>query len=126
MKNNELTRRFPNASGDFLRLNSDAGQADIQPDGAGEVAVLELNSGDGAVAALPIQKSTGERFRVCVTAIRKRLLDEDNLAEKYHVDLLRYAGVLSTDAPATTKIEVRQEKAGPGEAEEVRIEVWEI
>lgn len=78
------------------------------------------------MGAVEVQKRVGGRFLVRVIAIRKRLLDYDNLAEKYHVDLLRYSGVIPGDSPATTLIEVCQQKAEPGAAEEVRIEVYEV
>jgi len=67
-----------------------------------------------------------QRFLVRVTSIRKRLLDEDNLAEKFHVDLCRYAGVIPGDEADKTKIEVCQRKAKKGEEERTVIEVEEI
>ena len=103
-----------------------ARKTDIQPDGAGPAAQLERHTGDGAVGALQIQELAGKRFLVRVTARRARLLDWDNLCEKYHVDLLRYAsGKVFGDSPATTTIEVCQEKVEAGGREEVRIEVFE-
>lgn len=127
MNREKLKQLFPNASGSFLGCNSETGQADIQPDDTGPVAKLERHPGDGAMGEVSIQKGTGRRFLIRVKAIRTRLLDEDNLCEKYHVDLLRYAsGGLFGDGPATTKIEVCQEKAQRGEREEVRIEVYEV
>jgi hypothetical protein len=123
-----LKSRFPNASPTFIRLNAtESGEVDIQPDGAGSVAELERHPGNGAVGKVPIQKAVGRRFHVRVTAIRTRLLDWDNLCEKYHVDLLRYAsGGVFGDGPATTTIEVCQQKAQGGEPEEVRLEVFEL
>ena len=116
-----LKERFPRASQAFLRLN-----ADVLPDDSGQAPKLERDSGDGALGAVQVQKRTGEHFLVRVTSIRKRLLDYDNLCEKYHVDLLRYAGIILGDCPAETQIEVRQEKAEKGEPEEVRIEVFKV
>lgn len=127
MNKDELKRRFPNATEQFLRLNAEAGEADIQPDDSGTPAIVERHPRDGAVGAVPVQKGTGRQILIRVTAVRTRLLDEDNLCEKYHVDLLRYAsGGALGDSPATTRIEVRQEKAQAGEREEVRIEVYEL
>jgi hypothetical protein len=45
------------------------------------------------------------------------LLDQDNLCEKYHVDLCRYAGVIPDDSPEQVIIEVNQRKTVKGEAE---------
>jgi hypothetical protein len=126
MKYGDLKSRFPRASPSFLELNADSA-TDFLVDDTGPLAVVEQHPGDGTVAALPVQKPTGKRFLVRVQAIRTRLIDEDNLCEKYHVDLLRYAsGKLFGDSPATTRIEVCQQKAGKGEPEEVRIDVYEI
>tara|TARA_R110000868_G_scaffold394400_1_gene665725 strand:- start:1510 stop:1917 length:408 start_codon:yes stop_codon:yes gene_type:complete len=47
---------------------------------------------------------------VRVTSYRVRLLDEDNLCEKFHIDALRYSGILPSDAPDRTRIITSQEK----------------
>jgi hypothetical protein len=123
----EIKLRFPNATPAFIRLNAtNAGQADIHPDNSGKAAVLERNPGDGAMGEVQVQKRVGSKVLVRVTSIRKRLLDYDNLCEKYHVDLCRNSGVISGDGPATTLIEVCQQKAEPGAEEETRIEVFEV
>ncbi len=134
MTDQQLLERFPNASKSFIKANAtdiratatEIRQADLHPDGPGPLAKLERVAGDGAMGAVSIQKGIGRRFRVVVKSRRKRLLDIDNLAEKYHVDLCRYAGVISSDAPGTTEIEVSQEKVFGKEPEEVVIEVWEV
>ena len=71
------------------------------------------------------QAETGDTSRclVRVTSYRTRLLDEDNLVAKYHVDALRYAGVLASDAPQHTHIECRQVKVHRGQPEGTLIEV---
>lgn len=126
MNATELKLRFPNATDDFLRLNATkGGAAGVLDNDSRPAPVLERDIGDGALGALPVQKATGRRFLVRVTAFRTRLLDEDNLAEKYHVDLCRYAGVIPDDCPGQTKIEVCQQKAEPGAAEEVLIEIFQ-
>lgn len=98
----------------------------FQSDSAREAAKLERNPRHGTVGEIPVQKGIGGKFLVRVTAIRCRLLDEDNMCEKYHVDLCRYSGALPSDAPGTAKIEVRQQKVEPGAAEEVRIEIFKL
>jgi len=96
---------------------------DNQTDRAGEAAKLERNSGDGPLAKGETEKGNPERVLVRVTSVRKRLIDEDNLAEKYHVDCCRYAGLIHGDEPSKTKIEVCQRKAAKDEAEHTIIEI---
>jgi hypothetical protein len=121
--------RKSNASSttDVRPSQTKARQTRFQSESAGSAAVLERDSGDGAMGAVQVQARSVRRFHVRVTAIRTRLLDEDNMCEKYHIDLLRYAsGGVFGDGPSTTTIEVCQEKAQAGEPEEVRLEVFEI
>lgn len=87
---------------------------------------LERAPGDGALGALPVQRPAAGRFFVRVTSVRSRLLDDDNLCEKYHVDCARYAGLLPGDGPRTTKIKTLQRQTDPGEAEHVKIEIFRI
>jgi hypothetical protein len=102
------------------------GRANLLGDGSGQAAELERTSWNAALVAAQTQAANSGRFLVRVISVRRRLLDEDNLCEKYHVDCCRYAGVLPKDSPGTAKIEVTQEKAEPGAAEEVRIEIYKI
>ena len=96
---------------------------DNHTDRAGETAKLERNLGNGSLAKGEAEKGNSERVLVRVTSVRKRLIDEDNLAEKYHVDCCRYAGLIHGDEPSKTKIEVCQRKAEKGEAEHTIIEI---
>jgi hypothetical protein len=96
---------------------------DNPTDRAGEAAKLERNSGNGSLAKSEAEKGNPERVLVRVTSVRKRLIDEDNLAEKYHVDCCRYAGLIHADSPDQTKIEVCQRKAEKDEAEHTIIEI---
>jgi hypothetical protein len=103
------------------RVNKNA-KRKIQIRTAAPIAKLESNLGNAPLAAEEIQRPSGERLLVRVTSIRRRLLDEDNLCEKYHVDLCRYAGIIPCDSPDKIKIEVCQFKAGRGEQEKTIIE----
>jgi hypothetical protein len=116
MTKNEITRRFPNASAAFMAANLD-------PENSGPVAVLEHDPGDASLEAKAVQRRDRRRFLVRVTAFRPRLLDEDNLCAKYHVDLCRYAGAIPDDAPGQVKIEVGQVKS---KHEEILIEIYEF
>ena len=92
----------------------------------GEAPKLEPDPSDGAVVAIQIQKATGARFLVRIKSIRKRLIDQDNLCSKYATDLCRYSGIIPDDSPTTTQLETSQQKARKGQAETVRIEIYEI
>ena len=96
---------------------------DNHTDRAGETTKLERNLGNGSLAKGEAEKGNSERVLVRVTSVRKRLIDEDNLCEKFHVDACRYAGLIHGDEPSKTKIEVCQRKAEKGEAEHTIIEI---
>lgn len=87
---------------------------------------MESGARPVAVAKNQVQETNRPRFLVRITSIRKRLLDEDNLNCKFHVDLCRYAGVLPGDCPGTCKIQTTQRKAAKGEAEHTEITIDEI
>lgn len=101
--------------------SSVGGRAVLPPRDSGKTPELERDSGDGALGQVCLQKETGGRFLVRVKSYRVRLLDEDNLCEKFAVDLCRHAGALPSDAAGKAKIEVSQEKVS-GEANE-RVEI---
>lgn len=120
----ELKHHFPNRPESFYAANASdypgTGRSSQNRD-TRTPPVLERHSRNGAVGKVSVQKGTGGNFLVRVKAFRCRLLDEDNLCEKYHVDLCRYAGILPSDAAGKAKIETSQEKVG-SEAEE-RVEI---
>jgi len=108
------TFTFPNSPADFLARNT------------GKIAKLESDSRNAPLGKKEVQGRTSQGFLVRVTSIRSRLLDEDNLCEKYHVDLLRYSsgGILGDEA-GTTEIKVSQRKAAKGEIERTIVQVFE-
>ena len=91
-----------------------------------QVAIVESNAGDKLASEAQIQKAGKSRFLVRVISVRKRLIDEDNLAEKFLVDECRYAGLIPDDAPECCKIEVSQRKCQENEPEHVIIEIEQI
>jgi hypothetical protein len=109
-----IQQLFPNASKDFIARNSP------------QTAVVESDIGTPSLGEKKAERPNSSRFLVRVTSFRKRLLDEDNLCEKYHVDLCRYAGIISCDSPDKVKIEVGQKKIGSKEVEKTLVEVWEL
>lgn len=119
MNLDDLTKRFPNASRSFLAKN-------LPPQGAGSASVVEHSAGIVALAANQVKESHRPRFLVCITSVRNRLLDEDNLCQKYHVDLCRYAGALPSDTPGSCKIQTIQRKAAKGEKEHTEITIDEV
>ena len=124
----ELRARFPNHPESFIRRNA----FDTVPERAdGSVGnrrsnpKLERDPGHGALGQGQIQNFSPGKLLVRLTSYRTRLLDEDNLCEKYLVDCCRYSGLIRQDSPGAAKIEVRQEKVGKGEPEFVKIEIFE-
>lgn len=118
MTAHELKRLYPNASDSFIRANTDSC--------SGPVAIVERSHGNAPSKPNKVKIQHHGRYFVCVTSIRNRLLDEDNLCEKMHVDILRYAGILPSDAPGATSIKVTQRKCDAGESEHTQIEVTYI
>lgn len=87
---------------------------------------MERDIGNAPLEKEKVQGPDIRRFLVRITSVRKRLIDEDNLCEKYHVDLCRYAGIISGDEAGKTKIETAQRKAEKGEDEKVLIQVFDL
>lgn len=84
-------------------------------DDTGQPAVTEQCPRAPASKAASSEKGNSAKFLVRITDVRKHLLDSDNLMCKFHVDCCRYAGLLPSDAPGTTTIQVEQRKARRGE-----------
>lgn len=93
------------------------GQQGAQPEPAVRCQPLVQKEDQGGGSA---------QFWVRIESIRKRLLDPDNLCPKYHIDCLRYAGVLPDDTAETVRIETVQRKPKKGEEEGTLIHVWRI
>jgi hypothetical protein len=92
----------------------------------GPAAELEHGAGHGALGEGAVQGKSAARFLVRITSVRVRLLDEDNLCEKYHVDCCRYAGLIPDDAPSLVRIQTLQRKARRGEAEHTQVEIYRL
>lgn len=74
------------------------------------VAQPERGSGDGALAAAQAKEGDPAFYVVRVTSYRTRLLDTDNLVPKWHIDALRYAGILPADSPDCCQVITTQRK----------------
>ena len=110
---------FPNASKSFLALNPEI-------TGAGKAAELEP-----APRARPLAKSApkevpSEPVFIRIVSVRKRLLDPDNISEKWALDALRYCGAIHGDEPDKITLETSQRKAEKGEEEHTLIEIFEL
>lgn len=88
--------------------------------------ILEPDMRHGALGEGETQEGHSGRVLVRVTSFRLRLLDEDNLCEKYHVDCCRYAGLLYGDDPSRAKIETGQVKVSEKEEERVEITIEKL
>lgn len=128
--------QFPNASRSSLELNPHlaglqlpehqerAGSEKGVPPAPG--AKLERRAPDAAVGKAKAKGGDSRRFLVRVTSCRRRLIDEDNLCEKFVVDCCRYAGLVPSDSPSQTRIEAHQRKVGKEEEEHTLIEIFEV
>jgi hypothetical protein len=110
----------------FKRLNPEIYEPNTTPESDGENTKLECNSLTPPLGKNKAKKGDSAKFSVRVTSFRHRLLDEDNICAKYHVDLCRYAGILPSDAPATTRIQATQEKIRSEEKEYTLIEIEKL
>lgn len=131
MNPNEIKRHFPNASQSLIEANALGSELPIQGEKreskiSSVSSKLEPDSRAGTLGKAKVKKGDSARFLVRVTSVRKRLLDEDNLCEKYVVDCCRYAGLLPDDCPGQTKIEVCQRKPEKEEGEGTLIEIFEL
>ncbi len=94
--------------------------------GVDSLAVMERYPGHEPLAKAQVQEASSGRVLVRITSVRNRLLDDDNLCEKFHVDCLRYYGVIRGDSTKEAKIEVLQRKPEPDEPEHTLIEVEQL
>lgn len=97
--------------------------AQLHPRNTRSAPVMESDLRDGALGEGEAKGGYTGRVLVRVTSFRVRLLDEDNLCEKYHVDCCRYSGILQGDNPSQAKIETGQVKVARKEEERVLIEI---
>jgi len=102
------------------------GSYDRPPATPRQTPKLEPTARHAPLVSQQTEGSNSQRFFVRVTSVRKRLLDEDNLCEKFHVDLCRYSGILLGDEADKTHIETTQRKTQKGEEEHTLIEVTHL
>lgn len=105
------------------RLLNAALSASVPAHGSGQGAVLKRPVRHDPLAKVKTEKGNPSLVLVRVTSYRRRLLDEDNLIPKWHIDFLRQAGVLADDSPAHCHIETRQVKVNSKDKEHTVLEV---
>jgi hypothetical protein len=72
------------------------------------------------------KKVNPRKFLVCIVSVRKRLSDAESLVPKWHVDCLRYAGIIEDDTAELLECRTTQRKCAKGEPEHTEIEVYEL
>jgi hypothetical protein len=110
-------RLFPNATASLLAANAEDSR---------QAPELERPLGNAALGAGEGEARHTGRFLVRVTSVRKRLLDPDNLAEKYHIDCCRYAGLIHQDSADKIEIQTGQRKAARNEEEYTQVDIFTI
>lgn len=98
----------------------------LQVVGAGEDAAPERTVRKDSLGKDSTKDPNPERFFVRIVSVRKRLSDPDGLVPKWHLDALRYAGVITDDTAEVLELSVSQRKCRKGEEETVEIEVYRL
>lgn len=114
MNEQQIKQILPRASRETIRLNVD---------GVSPSTELERDPRNESLESVKIEKSDTRRCVIRVTSYRVRLLDEDNLVPKWHIDSLRYAGCLHSDAPDQTEIITTQKKVQKKNQEKTLIQI---
>lgn len=126
MNPHQLKRLFPNASQSVLQANAcDYGNSNFDLNGSGKTPKLERAHGHGSLEAPQAKEANPERVLIRFVSVRKRLLDPDNLSEKWLLDCLRYCGIIRGDEPEKITLETTQRKCQRGEAEHTEISIYE-
>jgi len=97
--------------------------ANPQTNNTGTPPKLEQDTQHGPLAAGQAKEMATGRVHIRFESVRKRLLDPDNLSEKWTLDCLRYCGAIPGDEPDKITLEVSQRKAAKGEAERTEITI---
>ena len=117
MNREEILKLYPNASESFIRAN-------LEVNCSGPTSILERTSGDESLAAHQGEERATGKLHIRFVSVRKRLLDPDNLSEKWLLDCLRYCRVIQGDEPEKISVETTQRKATKKEKEHTIIEIY--
>lgn len=110
---------MPNFSKEWL-ANYERKRAN-QAGGISSGAKPEQAVRDEPLAAIPRKNGNGQRYSICITSHRRRLLDPDNLCGKWIVDALRHAGIIPDDTAAIVDYTIRQEKTEKADSERTEV-----
>lgn len=100
--------------------------ASLQVVGAGKASELERHSINGALGSSKGKETSSERVLVRFVSVRKRLLDPDNISEKWMLDCLRFVRIIQGDEPDKIELQTTQRKCAKGEAEHTEISVFRL
>ncbi len=89
----------------------------------GKDAFVERLTVNGALGSGQGKKGSPDRVHIRFVSVRKRLLDPDNLSEKWLLDCLRNCGAIDGDEPDKITLETTQRKAAKGEEEHTEITI---
>jgi hypothetical protein len=87
-------------------------------------AELERNLSGSPLGKNQDESGTTTRVHIRFVSVRKRLIDPDNLAEKWLLDCLRNCRAIDGDEPEKITLETTQRKVTKGEAEHTRIDIY--
>jgi len=121
MTAHEIRRRMPNASEAFIKRN-----AEDCPDSQAPSPKPKRPFCHEPLGKVAREEEDSGRVRVRIVSFRKRLIDPDNLAPKYFIDCLRYAGFIRDDRAQDIALEVSQQKVKSKAEEYTRIEIEPI
>lgn len=112
MNEQEIKRILPRASRSVVDLNCSPQGADVK-----------LGSSDGPLAARKAKEGNPRKCMVRITSYRARLADVDGLCGKWHLDALRYAGIIEDDTEEAITYQISQKKVTTKGLEKTLIEV---
>lgn len=119
MTENEIKRRFPNASQAFIKANIDSYGISTSP-------FSELCARQTLHATGKDKTRSSERCLVSFTCYRTRKQDPDNAVVKWFVDALRRAKLIYDDTEEAIEIKIKQVKCKTRKEERTEIEISQL
>jgi hypothetical protein len=96
------------------------------PQDSRQTPELERPLGNAALGASEGKEAASGRVHIRFVSVRKRLLDPDNISEKWMLDALRYIGAIRGDEPDKITLETTQRKAARSEEEHTEVNIYSI
>lgn len=101
MTQKEYEDMLKNGSSTLRRINHNLTNGSTEP----KLSPAKASNGNRQDKA-----SNPKRYIISFTIYRVRKLDPDNIVVKWHVDALRYAGLIYDDTEEAIKLSINQEK----------------